>query len=284
MSKPIKLTDELLARIQEEFIANLRSTKMFDGKINYTKNFKWEDSENDKAFITFSPVAFAKMVMLLQQFDSEVAWHGVAYRDGKQENVFYITDIMVYPQLVSGSTVNTDQEAYTQWLYSLDDESFNNLKMQGHSHVNFGTTPSPVDTTHQEQILKQLDDDMFYIFMIWNKKFEHTIKIFDLRNNTLYEDGDITVCIGDEGVDLDAFIKGAKDIVKPKYQYATNQTKPAAATTSAATTTAGGAAQKGKPKSKPKEKPAIGRDWGGVQDGYDDDYYGYGAYYDRFAR
>lgn len=291
MSKPIKLTDELLERIQDEFVKNVKSMKMFDGKISYTKNFKWDDSENDKAFVTFSPVAFAKMVMLLQQFDNEVAWHGVAYRDEKQGNLFYITDILVYPQLVSGSTVNTDQDKYQEWLYSFDDEVFNNLKMQGHSHVSFSTKPSGVDETHQEKILSQLDDDMFYIFMIWNKKFEHTIKIYDMLNNTLYEDSDITVYIGNEGVDLDAFIKDAKELVKPKYQCysgqgAYGQTPPAnkPATTPATTGSKGG----GKPKSKPKEKekPAIGRGWQGSDYGYGDDegYDPYEGYMSQFAR
>lgn len=280
MSKPIKLTDDLLKKIQAEFIENVKSAKMFDGKISYTRNFKWEDAENEKAVITFTPVAFAKMVMLLQHFDSEVAWHGMAYRDNEQSNLFYITDILVYPQLVSGATVNTDQGKYTEWMYGLDNDTFNNLKMQGHSHVSFDTRPSPVDTAHQESILKQLDDDMFYIFMIWNKKFEHTIKIYDMPKNTLYEDGDITVFIGNEGVDLDAFIKDAKETVKPKYQYGggynqtAQQTRKATAPTTTAPTNKNGGG-KAKEKTKEKEKPAIGRGWRGAQDWDEDEYSGY---------
>lgn len=217
MSKPIKLTDELISTIQQEFIENVKKMKMFDGKLNYTKNFKWDGE--DRASVVFSAVAFAKMTMLVQNFTSEVAWHGVVYRDEKERNKFYITDILVYPQLVTGSTVNTDQEAYQTWLYTHDDEVFNNLRMQGHSHVDFSTTPSGVDTTHQEKILSQIDDDMFYIFMIWNKKFERTIKIFDMENNTLYETADVDIYIGDEGCDLNAFIKDAKEIVKTKPTY-----------------------------------------------------------------
>lgn len=34
MSKPIKLTDELLAKIQAEFIETVKGIKMFDGKIS----------------------------------------------------------------------------------------------------------------------------------------------------------------------------------------------------------------------------------------------------------
>jgi hypothetical protein len=35
-----------------------------------------------------------------------------------------------------------------------------------------GTTPSGVDTNLYDQLLGQLEDDMFYIFMIWNKRWE----------------------------------------------------------------------------------------------------------------
>ena len=216
MSRPIKLTDELLKNIQEEFIAKVKSMKMFDGKLEYSRTFKWEDSENDKATIFLSSVAFAKMNALIQQFDSEVAWHGVVHRDEEDPTIFRITDILVYPQVVSGVTVNTDQDAYQTWLYAFDDDVFNNIRMQEHSHVNMGVSPSGVDTTHQEKILGQIRDDDYYIFMIWNKRYEHFVRIFDLKNNTLYETADVDVLIGDEGMSLNEFVKSAKEIVKPK--------------------------------------------------------------------
>ena len=55
---------------------------------------------------------------------------------------------------------------------------------------------------------------MFYIFLIWNKKLEHHTKIYDLKNNTLYEDNDITYGFYEEGVDLDEFIKESHELVK----------------------------------------------------------------------
>lgn len=225
MSRPIKLTDELLKNIQEEFIAKVKSMKMFDGKLEYSRTFKWEDSENDKATIFLSSIAFAKMNALIQQFDSEVAWHGVVHRDEENPTIFRITDILVYPQIVSGATVNTDQDAYQTWLYAFDDDVFNNIRMQGHSHVNMGVSPSGVDTTHQEKILGQIRDDDYYIFMIWNKRYEHFVRIFDLKNNTLYETADVDVLIGDEGMNLSEFVKSAKEIVKPR-TYAPTYTPP----------------------------------------------------------
>lgn len=281
MSKPIKLTDELLQKIQEEFIEKVKSTKMFDGKLEYSRTFKWE-GDDDRATVYLSSVAFAKMNSLIQQFSDEVAWHGVVHRDEQDPSIFRITDILVYPQVVTGATVNTDQEKYQTWLYSFDDDVFNNIRMQGHSHVNMSVSPSGVDTTHQEKILEQISDDDYYIFMIWNKRYEHFVRIFDLKNNTLYETADVDVYIGDDGVDLRAFLDYAKEIVTTRvYTTATgyqgtyqqsrvtqiNQTPQTAAP--ASTSVVG-------VKTKPKEKggdAGIGRSFSDYRAFGDDDPY-----------
>lgn len=214
MSKPIRLTDELIEQIKQDFATHLETVKMFDGNVEFSQSISWTDDENTVASVTFTPAAYAKMVSLLQNFSSEVAWHGVTYRDEADESNFIVTDILVYPQVVSGATVETDQAEYTKWLYELEDEEFNNLRMQGHSHVNMAVTPSSVDLAHQEKILAQADDDMFYIFMIWNKSLASNIKIFDLANNILYENEDIDVFVGSSKLDLSGFVKDAKTSVK----------------------------------------------------------------------
>lgn len=125
---------------------------------------------------------------------------------------------------------------------SHEDDVFNNIRMQGHSHVNMGVTPSSVDTSLYDRLLDQLDDTMFYIFMIWNKKKDKTIKIYDLKKNVLFDTSDVTVeqLGGDEDADFqnlsedeqkavagflasyrgkkqsEAFIKDAKEMVKDK--------------------------------------------------------------------
>lgn len=264
MSRPIKLTPALLERVQKEFIESLSKQKMFDGTIKYEQKFKWE-ADGGIAHVVFTPAAFAKMTMLVQKFDTEIAWHGVVTRSEADPTVFTISDIIVYPQVVSGSTVNTDQEEYTKWLFGLDDDTFNNLKMQGHSHVSFSTSPSAVDLTHQSKILEQVEDGMFYIFMIWNKKYEHNIKIYDMRNNTLYEDDDIAVSVGDDDLDLDAFIKESRDAVKvqyqtPGYQSGYQKRDQSGYNAPVASIAAG--------KVKPKETAAAGNAWGDYMSRY----------------
>ena len=88
----------------------------------------------------------------------------------------------------------------------LDDDFFNAMRMQGHSHVSMPTSPSSVDTNHQQQILAQLKGDDYYVFMIYNKRLDHTIKIYDYANNVMYEDKDVVVSIADDDFDSASFI------------------------------------------------------------------------------
>lgn len=219
MSKPIKMTEQFMTECRSEFEKALQLTKLADGKLNFTKVFA---IDNKEATVYFTGEAWAKMVMLVKEFDKEVAWHGVAHRvEDEAKDEYVITDIMVYPQEVTGATVEMDTEKYAMWLMeNAEDERFNSIHMQGHSHVNMGTTPSSVDLNHQEEILNMLGDEDFYIFMIWNKSFNCTNKIYDLKKNVLFEDKDITVKIIGSVEDLDTFIKSAKTMVRSKtYTY-----------------------------------------------------------------
>lgn len=223
MSKPIVMTEQLLAECRSDFEKALQLNKLADGKLNFTKMFSIDDK---KATVYFTGEAWAKMVMLIKEFDKEVAWHGVAHRgEVETKDEYIISDIVVYPQEVSGATVEMDTEEYALWLMeNAEDERFDNIHMQGHSHVNMGTTPSSVDLNHQEEILNMLGNEDFYIFMIWNKSFSSTNKIYDLKKNVLFEDKDITIKIIGGVEDLDSFIKAAKDMVKTK-SYSSSGTK-----------------------------------------------------------
>lgn len=192
MAKLIKLTPEIIKEVRREFDSYLKN-KISDGRISFQKTVS---SVQRKATVYFTELAYRKFQALVRDFDNEVAWHGIAYR-GKDESKdeYYITDILVYPQEVTGATVTTDQNKYQTWLMNHDDETFNNIRMQGHSHVNMSVTPSGVDETLYESILAQLDDTMFYIFMIWNKKNDKTCKIYDLAKNILFDTTDCEIKI-----------------------------------------------------------------------------------------
>ncbi len=265
MGKIIKITEEMAEAAAAEFFKTLKTSKFSDGKINYTKQFGSNDA---KTTVFFTATSWMKMVSLINEFNDEVAWHGLARR-GDEGNGFIIYDILVYPQEVTGATVNTDQEKYQSWLMRHEDDIFNNIRMQGHSHVNMGTSPSLVDTTHQEKILEQLDDDMFYIFMIWNKKLESNVKVYDLANNTLYEGKDVTVELLDSGAGLNEFIKSAKELVTKKSYASTSVIAPLSERGSKAKTKPTGGAY----------TPPVPSDYGYFEGDsrYVGGYYGYGG-------
>lgn len=205
MSRPIKMTESTIAEILSDFRTWLRSFRASNGRIQYEKTLS---KTSDPATIYFTPTAYAKMKYLVSVFDTEAAWHGTVRRL-EEKNAFLITDILVYPQEVTGATVNTDQTKYQDWLMSLDDDVFNSLRFHGHSHVNMGTSPSSVDMTHREQIIQQVPEDDFYIFLIFNKKTEYTAAIYDFSINTLFETSDIDVKI--KGSDESGFLSLMSD-------------------------------------------------------------------------
>jgi len=210
VAKQIKPTeaaiDAALAKAREQLLAG----KSADGKLKV--EVKLPASEK-RVRIQFTPVAYAKMLALIHGFATEVAWHGLVTK--VNDGLFRITDILVYPQTVTGATVRTDEQEYTKWLLDHDDETFNALRMQSHSHVNMRTSPSGTDVNDQGIILDQMGSGCkFYIFMIWNKKLERSVWVYDLEANLLYETEDVDVSIGQEDTNLETFLTGAKELVK----------------------------------------------------------------------
>lgn len=87
-----------------------------------------------------------------------------------------------------------------------------------------------------------LGDNDFYIFMIWNKSFASNIKVYDMKENTLFENSDVSVKILDEVGDLNEFLANAKAMVKDRvYSYNSYRApgSTAAATTPKPTGTSG---------------------------------------------
>lgn len=277
MAKLISITPETEEQCKAEFdkkIDEIRKNfvdimlKSFSsGKIDFSfGSFKKSfDLDDKKANLHFSECAWLKVQTLVREFSNEVAWNGTAYRDEETDD-YYIDDIFVHPQEVTGATVNTDQAKYEEWLYKLDDETFNHLRMQGHSHVNMDVTPSSTDEMHQSKILSQLKPTDFYIFLIFNKRGNKFIRIYDKKKNVMYETGDITVYVGEDKFGLETFLENAKKLVVTKtYSYGLTKkeyeaTKPCSGATS-------------EQKTKKQKKYSQYYDY---NYGYDsDDYYGY---------
>lgn len=224
MPRPIKMSEEIIQQMVSEFEQAVRDLKTVDGKVSYTRAVTYKNT-GAKAIIEFSSIAFLKMTALIREFSSEVAWHGTVERISPTR--FLVKDILVYPQKVTGATVNTDQEAYSRWMQELDDETFNSLRFQGHSHVNMAVSPSPTDLDSQSRIVSQFMEgsDHFYIFMIWNKSLAFNARIFDMTTNSIYDTDEVEVEVSGYPFKLEEFIKNAKDAVKSSYYYDTGKDK-----------------------------------------------------------
>lgn len=217
MAKHIQMTEEFKEECRAAFTAELdkvlATNKFSDGKLSFSKSF---GTVNRKAHVYFTEIAWMKMTALLREFTKEVAWHATAYRIPGDEDEYLIKDIMVYPQTVTAATVDMDVEEYAQWLQQgimSEDERFDHIRCQMHSHVNMGVSPSGTDIQHQEEILAQLGDDDFYIFMIWNKSLKVYMRIFDMQKNILFETDDCDFAVLEESIGLQSFIEAAKKIV-----------------------------------------------------------------------
>lgn len=218
MAKRITVGEAEIEQLRKEFEEKLKSVKAADGKFKFEKELGAVDQ---KAKVLFMEDTFAKMKLLIATQDKEVGWHCLARKVEPEEgyaNQYEVYDIMVYPQEVTGSTVNTNNEEFSQWLYNRPDEEFNNIRFHGHSHVNMGVSPSGVDKDMYADWLDDLAKGMpnqFYIFSIWNKRGEHWMNIYDMDDNVLYESKDIDVkYLAGDGIM--GFLSDAEDMVKPK--------------------------------------------------------------------
>ena len=213
MAKKIYMTDADVESIVGELRSTLSGMKCY-GSIDIKRSFKADDRF---ALIYFTPIAWAKMVTLVARYNTEVQWHGCVRRVSDFE--FEIYDILVPPHEVTGTTVTSDYKPYGEWLNGLDDETFNSVKFHGHSHVDMSVTPSGTDEKYRLDLVTQLPKpvngmDVFYIFLIINKRHEWSAEIYDFTHNALYSTADIAIdtIIDDEGGGLENYIAEAKKV------------------------------------------------------------------------
>lgn len=192
--KYLKLTEEAIQDTLKSVEAQLRESKLTSAT-TFKLNTDMSDEvkkQFEKAEVHITQDALDKMTGLIQECTDEIAWHGTVTRDAEKPNVFWIDDILVFPQTVTGATVDTDETEYIMWLYGeeVNEETFKRLRFHGHSHVNMGVTPSATDENHRSNFIQNVND--FYIFGIFNKKDDFNFIIFDVENNVVYEKDDIT--------------------------------------------------------------------------------------------
>lgn len=212
--KPIYLNEETKTKLFEKFAGEFMkhlNQGCFEGKSSFTFTADLGTKAKNKIKIVYTPEAYLKMMKLVASFDSEVSWFGLV--DRKSPTEFYVYDVLVCKQQVSGAKVDTKDEDMVEFICSLTDEQSDHMHFQAHSHVNFDTFASGTDLQNQEDILGNMPGhEGFYIFQIWNKKGDINTYLYDLDNNVFYDRNDVEVKI--DG--LDAFIDSATKLVEKK--------------------------------------------------------------------
>lgn len=224
MAKRIYMTDTDVESIVGELRSTLTGMRCY-GSVDIKRTFKTDDRF---ALIYFTPIAWAKMATLVARYDTEVQWHGCVNRVSEFE--FEIYDIIVPPHEVTGTTVTSAYKPYGDWLNALDDDTFNSVKFHGHSHVNMSVTPSGTDEKYRLDLVTQLPkpvngNDVFYIFLIINKRHEWSAEIYDFTHNALYSTADIAIdtILDDDGDGLENFMAEAKKVAVSRTYNSTYQ-------------------------------------------------------------
>jgi hypothetical protein len=203
--KRLSFTQADMDLMLEEFKKSLATFRSNQEKFTYEKKFsevaKVDESKVKKPIIYFAMEAWLKMLELVKQCDKEIAWQATVEKrkyknkEDSEDFFYYIKNVLVYPQKVTGTFVDVDEVKYAEWSLQLEDEIYNNLRFQGHSHVNMGVSPSGTDLNTYQNFLDQLNKDDFYIFMILNKRSEFNIMVYDYKQDILFENKDCHVDI-----------------------------------------------------------------------------------------
>lgn len=225
MAKYIQVKPATEREILEAFKSFLRNAKSNTGVIDFKYNLN-SPKVKVKPLITFTTTAYMKINTLVQSTSTEIGWHGTVKKI--EPNNYIVTDIVVYPQVVTGATVDAPEEEYAKWLTAMPDEIFNELRLQGHSHVNFTVTPSGTDNNFYNNILQNLEKTDFYIFMIVNKRGDLNIWLYDFSQNMIFEKEDLQIDILLDGTTKDVWYKEEAEskISKPKATRASKKNTP----------------------------------------------------------
>lgn len=142
-----------------------------------------KEKESLAPVIKFTEEAYKKVMALVDGCSDEIAWHGLVRQEG---NVYTIYDILMYKQRITAATVQAIEEEYPLFMNSLDDDQFNNLRMQGHSHVNMAVYASAPDEAYYKNLQEHMTD--YYIIMIINKSEKMFLRFYDIENNIVFNE------------------------------------------------------------------------------------------------
>lgn len=219
MSRPIKMTPELKAQMAQDFIEHITKQGFANGTIEFKKTYKWEGTgKASRALISFDPIAYLEMELLVKNFTTEVAWHFVVERREHAEYAmeYHISETLHFPQLVNASHFEQDDRKcpdcedtrYNRWKMALTDYQWDHLRGHGHSHAMAAVSPSTEDERYQKKMVDAYED--FYLFVIWNKQGDKNVWIYDIDHNVMFEKTDVDITINCDEVNFTEFLDAAR--------------------------------------------------------------------------
>ena len=211
--QPVKerIREKLLEKYDSTLYMNTNTIKVeLDIKDILEEYITEQQVSEPEIYIT--PDAYIKMRKLVDDNTTEIGWYGtVTQMPGL--NSYVIDDILVYPQTVTSTTCEQDNERIFEFEMSLTTEQVNHKRFQGHSHVNMGVTPSGVDEQFYQDLLSQVQD--YFIICVTNKRNEYTVRFYDIANNILYTDIKIQVLL-ENGTDVEGWFEDTKEQLKTR--------------------------------------------------------------------
>ena len=214
----IKYTEEL----KEQYAQQCAAKAYQDALISMNNKLACLNKDNDLPIpdgviapeVIISDVAMAKATALVQQCSQEIAWHGIVIAD-REKGVYYIKDVVVPPQHVTGTSVNSDLSEWAVWASQFDNETYNNIRCHMHSHVNMNVFSSGTDDDYQKDVVLKDGNLDYYIFLIFNKKGELFARFYDVEHNVMFDNKEFAVCY-----EKDSISEWAAKEIDEKVKYA----------------------------------------------------------------
>lgn len=138
-------------------------------------------------FVIISKIALAKMQLYVEGCINEIGWLGTVIKN--DENLFFIEDVFLFEQDVHSTTTEITPEGLTAFAEELLQqpngiETWNNIRLWGHSHVNMGVTPSGQDNSQMETFSN--GGIPWFLRIIANKKGDISIDLYDFAQGITY--------------------------------------------------------------------------------------------------
>ena len=197
--KPIKYTPELIEQYAQAAYDKAKK-EMQENVACHNKALKLEIPDGVIApHVIISDEALAKSKALVEQCQWEIAWHGIVNAD-REKGIYYIKDVIVPPQHVTGASVDCDSNEWALWAAQFDNETFNSIRCHMHSHVNMGVFSSGIDDDYQKDVVTKDSNLDYYIFLIWNKKGDLFARFYDVENNVMFDNKEFVVSYESNGI------------------------------------------------------------------------------------